>query len=118
MGNPIFLTLFVVFQLHAIAAGSLTSTGQTLLLNDIPYYVPATPFTILPFPNALKTLTSAGSLAPVTVVSVSSTNSSLGTLQTIVDEFGSDDVWNNGFLQGKCKYEALHYRHIWSLVVS
>lgn len=85
-----------------LATASLTSTGQTLLLDDIPYYVPAAPFTTVSSLASLKPLGSAGGLIPVTVLGVSATNPSLTTLAGIIDGFGSDDVWNGGFLEGKC----------------
>lgn len=88
-----------LFGLLDLVAASLTSTGQTLLLNDIPYYVPANPFTTVPPLTSLHTLHFAGGLVPVTVVGVSASNSSLSTVESIINEFGKDDVWNEGFLK-------------------
>ena len=79
----------------------LTFTGQTLLLDGIPYYVPPTPYTQVSLPTTLKSATSANGLVPVTVVGVSTTNSSLGAIEGIIDGFASDDVWNPGFLEGE-----------------
>ena len=48
----------------------------------------------------------------MTVVGVSASNSSLSTLESIINGFGVDDVWNEGFLEGECKqifaYWGLH----------
>ena len=84
---------------------TLVGTGQTLLLNDLPYYVPAKALTTLPLPY-VKSLSFAGGLVPVTVVGFSSVNSSQGTLSSVIDAFGSDDVWNEAFLEGKTKIRA------------
>jgi len=92
--------LHIVFL--RLAATVLTSTGQTLLLNEIPYYVPATPFATVPMLSSLQTLSSAGGLKPVTVVRLSASNNNLSSLESIIDGFGTgDDVWNEGFLEGK-----------------
>ena len=100
---PSFISCFVVifsfrFLIHPLDA-FLVSTGQTLLLNDVPYYVPAKAFTTVSLPSTK----SLNALIPVTVVGVSLTNSSQGTLETIIDAFGADDVWNEAFLEGKSK---------------
>ena len=39
----------------------------------------------------------------MTVVGVSASNSSLSTLESIINGFGVDDVWNEGFLEGEFK---------------
>ena len=85
-----------------LTAAALTSTGQTLLLDDIPYYVPATPYTkVSGFPS-LKPATSANGLVPVTVLGLPSTDGSLTTIQSIIAGFSAvDDVWSQGFLDGK-----------------
>ena len=100
--KPQALSILVspIFQ-HLTWAGSLTSTGQTLVLNDIPYYVPATPFATLPFLKPLQSAAYAGGLAPVTVVRLSASNASLSGLEQAISGFGVDDVWNEGFVEGK-----------------
>ena len=75
-------------------------TGQTLLLNDIPYYVPATPFVTVPSSASLKNFGSANGLVPVTVVALPSSNSKLSDVEAILSGFAADDVWNEGFLEG------------------
>lgn len=85
---------------HLTNAGSLTSTGRTLVLNDIPYYVPATPFATLPLLHPLQSATFADDLAPVTVVRLPASNASLGVLEQAINGFGADDVWNEGFAEG------------------
>ena len=95
----LFIFLFVFFQ-HPTWAVSLRSTGQTLVLNDIPYYVPGTPFATIPFPKSLQGTASAGGLVPVTVVRLSASNANLSGLERAIDDFEEDDVWNEGFLEG------------------
>ena len=91
--------LFAFFQ-HLTWAVTLRSTGQTLVLNDIPYYVPGAPFATIPFLKSLQSTASAGGLVPATVVQLSASNASLSGLERAIDEFEEDDVWNEGFLEG------------------
>ena len=113
-----FCCLSALFLLYPYSvAAALTYTGQTLILNDIPYYVPATPFVTIPSVDALKSSTSADGLVPVTVVALPSSNSNLNNLGAITKAFGTDDVWNEGFLDGMserltCLNMLLHEYHV------
>ena len=82
-------------------------TGQTLLLNGIAYYVPATPFVTVPSFSSLANFGSANGLVPVTVVALPSSNSSLSNIEAILSGFGADDVWNEGFLEGMYSDDSL-----------
>ena len=97
--SALVIFLFAFFQ-HLTWAVTLRSTGQTLVLNDIPYYVPGTPFATIPFLKSLQSTASAGGLVPVTVVRLSASNASLSGLERAIDDFEEDDVWNEGFLEG------------------
>lgn len=95
------LSVVVLLTLFACpTAGSLISTGQTLFLNEIPYYVPATPISTVSSLTSLQSANAAGGLVPITVVEISATNSSSRALASIIDGFVTDDVWNEGFLEG------------------
>ncbi|KAL8653536.1 MAG: hypothetical protein Q9226_003809 [Calogaya cf. arnoldii] len=83
-----------------VAALSLKSTGRTLMLGDIPYYVPATPYTTISV-HALGRLQSINGLSPVTVLGAVGNNATVGSLSSILAEFTTDDVWNADFLQGR-----------------
>ena len=77
---------------HSVA--QLVSTGQTVLLDGLPYYVPATALTTVKI-RRLGSLPSAGGLVPVTVVD------SLVNLHATVQAYEKvDDVWTTGFLGG------------------
>ena len=89
------LSTFILFS-HAIAT-EIASTGSTLTLNGVSYYVPATPLITLPRFSSLNSATSAGGLVPVTVIGGSS-NASLASTAQVSASFGYDDVWNEGFL--------------------
>ena len=100
-----FLSTSAILYLALIshlAGAAIVSTGQTVAIDGIPYYVPATPFVTLPLLTALKPLASAGGLVPVTVVGASATNASSNNLGNIIGGFGTDDVWSDGFLEGEC----------------
>ncbi len=86
------------------AAGNFTSTGSTVTLNGIPYYIPGTPLVSIPNFKA-RTLAGTkslfGGLVPVTVVGTSLVTFNLINLQQTVKEFGEkDDVWGEAFLSG------------------
>ncbi|KAI4143390.1 MAG: hypothetical protein L6R39_004584 [Caloplaca ligustica] len=98
--NPLpFLSCLYLFHVPHVLSLSLTSTGGSLMLGDVPYYVPATPYTTLSS-HGLNRLQTVNGLAPVTVVSVTASNNSVGSLGSIVGGFAADDVWNTGFLEG------------------
>ena len=102
---PLYLLAIFSICLHHITA-SLMFTGQTLLLNDIPYYVPATPLITLPSSSFLADFDSADGLVPVTVVALPTSNFSLSILEAVVSGFGGDDVWNEGFLEGMYSHNS------------
>lgn len=78
-------------------ASQLVSTGQTVTVNGIPYYVPATPL-ITVRNRRLRHLYSHGGLVPVTVAE------SFTNLQETVQGYGKvDDVWTSGFLEGETR---------------
>ena len=105
MASLYHLAIFSIC-LRPIAA-SLLFTGQTLLLNDIAYYVPATPFVTIPSFSHLTNFGCADGLVPVTVVALPSSNSSLSNVKAILSGFGADDVWNEGFLEGMYSNDSL-----------
>ncbi|KAL8758262.1 MAG: hypothetical protein Q9199_001615 [Rusavskia elegans] len=82
-----------------VAALTLKSTGGTLMLGDIPYYVPATPYSTVSV-RGLGRLQSVNGLSPVTVIGATASNATAGSLGSILAGFATDDVWNSGFLQG------------------
>lgn len=95
----IFCGLFSLLVTNAVAL-TLTSTGGTLTLNDVPYYVPGTPYTTVST-RAFQGLQNVNSLVPVTVVNVAAGNDSLSDLESVIGKFATDDVWNSGFLEGR-----------------
>lgn len=104
----LIVKLLIIFS-HVVPAWTnafnLTSTGSTVELNGIPYYVPGRPFASLPYfsPQALAGVKGLlGGLVPVTVVGTASVNFNVKELEKTVQEFGErDDVWGEGFLSGK-----------------
>lgn len=73
----------------------ITSSGQVVNVNNVPYYVPPTSVTRI-HAGFAKGLSSAGELIPVTVVD----GGSAGISQAVA-KYASDDVWNEGFLEGR-----------------
>ena len=104
---------FLVYHLFWIAVVCLisgdgwvlTSTGSTIELAGIPYYVSSKAFASVP--NSLYTQSLAGGKSvgtpwiPVTVVKATSGAVSITELQSTLKSFGeSDDVWTTDFLSG------------------
>ena len=92
--------------IHQINGQDLYSTGSTLSLNGIAYYVPGKPFASGYVNNyascASGTKTAAFGLVPVTVVHLSSATFNLDAIETLSNNFGEqDDVWEPAFLSGK-----------------
>lgn len=96
IGSTSLISAILHFLFFAkLGASELVSTGQTVSVNGIPYYVPATPLTTVTT-RRLRRLHSLGGLVPVTVAESSA------TLQVIVQGYGEvDDVWSTGFLEGE-----------------
>ncbi|KAL9038422.1 MAG: hypothetical protein Q9214_005289 [Letrouitia sp. 1 TL-2023] len=93
-------SLSALLSIHPIQvyAVSLAYTGRTLMLGDVAYYLPATPFSTLEVPG-LGQLQGDNGLVPATVVSATAGNDSVGSLGTLIEGFATDDVWNTGFLE-------------------
>ena len=92
--------------LCACALGlDLISTGSTVALNGIPYYLPSTPYSKIPnFQSRILAGKGSGygGTVPVTVVKATSASFTLAQLdQTIATYSKVDDVWQPGFLSGK-----------------
>lgn len=85
--------------------GNLTSTGSTVELNGIPYYIPGSPFvSVAKLHSQILTGKKSvfGGLVPVTIVGTSSVTFNLADLHQSLKTYGEkDDVWNEGFLPGK-----------------
>ena len=95
---PIPLLLAAVSLLHISPIFALTSTGSTVEVNGISYYLPGKPFTSISSSRAAGT----GSSIPVTIVKTNSSGISISALQAVIKTFGEiDDVWNPGFSSGK-----------------
>ena len=80
----------------------LNSKGMTVTLNDIPYYVPASPIAIINCDSKyLGAATSLAGLVPLTVIQTSSlTFSQRDFAATIANYMANDDVFQPGFLKG------------------
>lgn len=99
------LIIFAYGLFAVTKAFNLTSTGSTVELNGIPYYIPGKPFASLPSYGS-QSLTGLkgllGGLLPVTLVATASVDFNVDELDKTVHGFGEkDDVWGEGFLSGK-----------------
>lgn len=97
------LPLFSAFAaLHLLATAfsfTFTPTGQTVELDGIPYYLPASAVTTIATYSPLhKKAQSSGGLTPLTVVTTSGPGYS--DIASIISNFtGADDVFTEGFLE-------------------
>jgi hypothetical protein len=100
--------LLIIFSSDLVGTAcalNLTSTGSTVELNGVPYYIPGRPFASLPnvkLPKLPGVGSLLGGLVPVTVVGTASANFDVRGLEKTIQEFSQkDDVWGEGFLSGK-----------------
>ena len=110
------LKLMLLVLLAAVSNIGVTqfiSTGMTVVLNDIPYYIPAAPVaTVHISPNQLNAGSSAAGLVPLTVVETTSLTFSQSDLETVISNYSaSDDVFQTGFLQGRYLKPSSHIFH-------
>ena len=93
------------FLCTCVLAAELTSTGSTVALDGVPYYIPSTPYASIPnFQSQILAGKGSGygGIVPVTVVNATSATFTLAQLDQTVATFGrEDDVWQEGFLSGR-----------------
>ena len=99
------LVIGVITLIARVGESMVTSTGSTVEVGGISYYVPSKPLVTLPGSNALYVTNSGAGLpthstwTPVTVVK---TAFGATDVQSTLNEFGkNDDVWSTAFLSGK-----------------
>lgn len=94
--------LFLAGVSLRVAHAQVSSSGTTLVVGGVSYFMPGTPVAQLSLAKASKALASSGSLVPFTFVSASG-KFSAGDLTTVIAKNGaSDDVWSTSFLKGEC----------------
>lgn len=103
--SVIALSLVAVSFARRTPASLLTSTGSTIELGGIPYYVPSRSFASIPYTFYTQALTSIESVGtpwiPVTVVKATSPTFSTTEVQSTLKTYqDTDDVWTTGFLSG------------------
>ena len=87
----------------------LTLTGTTLTLNEIPYYVP--PHAIGSIRGNLSNVVECSGLAPITILNTESHSFDLNTFDALTEHFKEiDDVFQDGFLQGKVSFSSSSHR--------
>lgn len=95
------LSLFGLVTLPAVEA---QSTGRTLILGEISYFVPPSPVSALRDAHALSVAKKSAldGLVPFSVVRTSNPLFGGTALQDTVDAWtAKDDVWNKQFLKGE-----------------
>ena len=97
------LSLFLYLCLFtSISAVSFVSTGSTVVLDGIPYYVPTSPVTTLRIRHdQFGSAASVAGLVPLTVLETwALTFTQKNFDATIANYTATDDVFQPGFLQG------------------
>lgn len=98
--NLFFGTLWKPLLLHILVASfvravSFQSTGSTVILGNIPYFVPPFSVGLIGFDSLSSQVLSVNGLIPITIAGDASRAS-----QLVQDFTNSDDVFSEGFLQG------------------
>jgi hypothetical protein len=95
--------LLRLLALAAAASATVSSSGQTLVVNGINYYAAPEAVTIISATADMLTSASRGTgidLIPLTVMVDSSSQFTTDVFRTLVSNYtASDDVFNIGFLQ-------------------
>jgi hypothetical protein len=96
------------FLLSTVKA-AVSSTGFTVSLTDVPYFLPPTSVATILVTEDLKTVFSANSpFVPFTVIK--STGYSAAELSSVVAKYlAEDDVFQTGFLEGMLIFIHLYY---------
>jgi hypothetical protein len=96
--NVIVLILAAQFTLTV----SLISTGTTVSLDGIAYYLPSDPVVRIPLPRAFSKFFNSVDFVPVTVANTNKKSFGATDLENLVTTFSSsDDVFQSGFLKGE-----------------
>lgn len=100
--NAIRALLAILNVVTFVQAISFESTGSTVILNDVPYYVPPTSVANLRiWGERLQTCASVAGLVPLTVVQTTSLTLSQTDFTAIITNYTStDDVFQSAFLEG------------------
>lgn len=95
------LALVALGLLRQVSALTFASTGQTVVLDGIYFYLPADPVIVLAPENTLsRKAAGTGGITPLTVVTANSTlYTSKDLAATIKTYKDSDDVYTEGFLE-------------------
>ena len=92
------LICYITVRVHA----AVYPTGRTILVEDVPYYVPPKPVSQLkPGSHTPLSQQSDLDLVPFTFTSTTASNFAQNDLTSLTKNFtASDDVWQTSFLQG------------------
>ena len=113
------LVAFVLTYLVRIAYTAFSSTGSTVILNDIYYYIPPDVITILPTTKGLSAALSSGGFIPLTATSTSVPEFGASDLSALISNFSTiDDVFQNGFLEGTKFFFLLTIQLLSTLLLS
>ncbi|OCL14587.1 glutamyl-tRNA amidotransferase [Glonium stellatum] len=94
------LATLALAYLVRIAGAAFSSTGFTVILNDIYYFVPPDVITTIPMAKILSTTASSGGFIPLTAITTSVPGFSTSDLSTVISKFSAtDDVFQDGFLE-------------------
>ena len=94
------LALLLLLSFNApVSAQSFASTGLTVVLNNVPYYIPPYPAgRVSANASDLSTLPSVNGFYPITVLA---DPISANDFPALIENFSAvDDVFQSGFLQG------------------
>jgi hypothetical protein len=93
-------TLALVILQRCGAFASVTSTGFTVTLDDLHYYLPPYSVATITIPLALSEHLHPGTFTAVTVVTTEDTGFGAAELSAVKSNYSSsDDVWQLGFLE-------------------
>jgi len=115
-------TFVSLLALAAVASATVSSAGQTLVVDGISYYAAPEAVTIISATADMLAAASRGTdtdLVPLAVLVDSSSQFTTDVFRSIVSNYtSSDDVFNTGFLQGMCFKSSFHNPNICQRYIS
>lgn len=100
----VFLRTSSILFLSLVAnvQAAVSSTGFTVSLTDIDYFLPPKPVATIAGCNEIKAAFADGPFVPFTVIR-STGDDTLDVASVTAKYAEEDDVWQEGFLDGTCK---------------
>ena len=94
-------SLAVISLITSSVQAAVSSTGFTVSLTGIDYFIPPKPVARISGCDEIQSLFDDSIFVPITVVKAKSYGADIASLTA---GYADDDVWQDGFMQGTCSW--------------